>query len=401
MVKVYNIKDKNGNTVEIPSMELINLLQKHIENVILNISSTGLPSLPIEKEELKPVSDIDPDYIVDANHVQTDNAHQFVTKALLEILKDKPSYFELNKSITELKKEISLQLDDYYIRLVNTPIAMSKLKDISNMLQKDDVLSGFMDVLSSKVNMDQLQDHEQSKFHLDNNDRKALNLLLEFIKDGVVDWNAEPNSPNYIHNKPNSLPADGGNADTVQNNGACDIARREHDLIVGLGDGKYYKKETCDLCLTSEKDSAKKIMDAIRNINYGVSVLFKRGAYQMEEMIIDDKTTECTCISGSNQYAILELDTLKMTNITMRDIIIKNTIVQINSDCKLDTVTFKGCNILFYESHNCDVMRCKFENCRISTIGSFTGNMICMNRFETCTYFKYLGKGNVFYANIY
>ena len=408
MAKIYSIKDKNGVNVEIPSIELLNLLQKYIENALMNItgnySFNGFPSIPIEKEDVMPVANIESDLVIDANRIKTDNAHQFISKALLATFKNKPSSLEVEDIIVSLREEIDKKLDDYYIRLINTPNAMAKLKDISSVLQDDDILSGLMNALSSKIDSDELQHHAKSKFHLNNNDRKALNLLLDFIKDGVVDWNAEPNSPNYIHNKPDSLPANGGNADTLQNNRICDIARREYDIIIGIENSIYYNKETCDFVIDASNN--KNIEDIIKKsekIYGGCSILFKRGVYSLSKIITNigfyDRYTN---ITGVNELSILHADDVISINCTgLKDLIINNTLVQIHTNCKLDNVIFKNCTIEFLDSQECDIKNCKFINCTIHARGKFTNNMVCLNRFITCNYIKYLGNDNTFFGNRY
>jgi len=396
MSKIYSI-----NNEEVPSIEYISEIVKMISDEIktLNTNFNGFPSIKTNTEQIK-IDTIEKQDI-NASSIKTDPRHRFINEALLTTFVNKPSNFEIEQSLDAVKQELREEIEKSYMRIINTPNAIIKLRDIYTILNNENAINGLLDTLSYKVTMEDFKEHKDSYVHLNNNDRKALNILLKCVTNNFADWNAKDDEVNAIKNKPTSLPANGGNADTIANHGIKEVINRDDDdLVVGVF-GSNYSSDTCDIYTTTGEIDSDLFASELSNINGG-TVLFKKGSYSIADVYAQFNKKEPIIFRGVNyKLSTLAVNDLVMNNTTFKDIKIKDSkSVVIESEVDLENVIFENCNIMINKSNCCNIKNCIFNNCSITIQGPITNNIIKCNRYIYTAPIKYLGGNNIITENL-
>ena len=398
--------DTTDPNYQIPSVSYVNSLIKKIEDIIITHENSsdahkfnnnniklidfkdGITSIELamqNKYDKVPASEID-----------VDSTHQFITQAQLNIFKDKPSTLQIQNLIMDLRNEIKTSLNDYFNKLINKNNVINKLHDMAYFLEENDNFNNIIEALSDKVSLDDMDDHINSDLHLNNNDRKALNLLLSFIKIGCADWNADESAPNYIRNKPISLPANGGDADSVNGiPGDKLINRQPYTKIYGqIGFG--YNKNQVDLII--DKSTEYDIITSLSD-NMGGSYFFRRGIYTINSKvnIVSNKVYIC---GESNNLTTLTIDAITISgNTIIKDICLKDCIIYVNNECTFNNVIFDNCEFRLASS-DINITNCKFINKSIRFTGASTNCIIKDNRFVNCDLPVYYGGNNIIKDNL-
>jgi hypothetical protein len=394
MSKVYEINDATfANSKLIPSMEYIRDILKMIEDAIIESDNfKGFSSIDNEIESIELAKESED--AVFAKDIETDGEHQFVSETFVNILKDKPSSFDVQQSIDSAKEDIKKDINDIYMRIINTPNVISKLRDIADILNEDDIASGLLNTIALKVSTDEFNEHIKSSTHLNNNDRKALNLFIKFIANGGLDWNTEETAFGGIKNKPTSLPANGGNADTVGDVTVRDISSANiADVVIGSNesDSKY-----CDFIIGD--DNADDVLNSVlKNISSKYTILFRSGIYSIKTVsMFSDSVLN---IIGCGDV-IINAKTFTVNNVSAKDICIKDSFIRINKNCNLHNVNFVNCEIEFYYTEDTDITGCTFNNCKFNITGELLRNIITLNRFTNSDNLRYIGGDNIILNNI-
>lgn len=413
MSTVYDVKIEDAQTSEdsqLASVAFVKEVAKSImDNLIAHANNVNTAHTP---EYIDSVSDIsypqttskDLDVglaelpTIKAIDIETDSTHQFISDTVLNILKSKPSNIDLSVAMDDVRNELKATINNTYEKLINTPDALQKLHDISYILQEDASLQTLMNLLASKATAEELATHMNSVYHLSSNDRKALNLLLRFIKEGCADWDADKDAPNYIRNKPSALPADGGNADTVKGYEIDSLLNRRHeDFIIGA-EGYGYEESEVDSFVSSDSSN---VNEAFALIPDGKTYL-RAGVYILKSLILSgDSYTKY--LIGDGSRTILNTKTIILnSNIYLRDFIIANSNVRIRSDCNLDNIQFANCNVIMDESTGSSIKNCTFDaDCTFEWNGRCQNNILVYNRIlATFSNWNYIGGGNIIKDNI-
>ena len=396
MCKTYTVSNGTSESDQIPSIGYINELVKLIETRLMypELEFNGFQSIKSDTEELPIGVKELPD--ISAKDVKTDSQHKFVNDAVLQTLKERPTKFEVEQSLDVVKEELKKYMDKLYIRIVNTPNVVNKLRDISSILSDDTIASGLLNTLANKMNLEDFESHKTSYAHMDNNDRKALNILIKCLSNGFADWNADDEAPNAIKNKPDSLPANGGNADTVANHSIEDIINKDdYDLVIGTSLEKY-SKDSCDIYA---ENGFLNNNDIIVGGSSSIT-LFKRGYYNFDTFIgvykvpMIYKGADCR-LSWIHADGDVVLD-----NVIFNNIGFYKSKIFIKSNCEFRNVKFANCEITLYGSEACTITDCVFEKCDIVIKDIITNNIIKFNRFIQTKPIKYIGGNNIISDNI-
>lgn len=399
MSKVYTVNNGKSESEQIPSIEYINELVKNIEDMLMypNEVSNGLPYIKTSTEEL-PVGIKEHSEVL-AKEVKTDSQNQFISEHMLTTMADKPTKFEVQQSLDDVKLDLKAYMDGVYTQIVNTPNVINKLRDISTILNEDKVADGLINTLSYKLNMDDFQSHTESYTHLNNTDRMALNIISKYLMDGLADWHAKDGAYNSIKNKPESLPANGGNADTVANHGIRDIINKDdYDVVIGSSLEKY-SKDSCDIYAKDGNFDDKTLTSYLDSLKNGGIVLFKRGNYNTD--ILD--SCHCSMIFEGMDRRLTSVKASKLVNISdsvIKHMTVVDSLVYIRSNCELIDVEFKNCKIIFVDSEACSIFNCIFNKCEIKVTGSIINNIIKFNRFIKTKPIIYIGGNNIISENI-
>ena len=395
MPKIYSVNSEE----KIPSVEYIEAIVKMIESELksLDINFSGFKTVNANMEELNTDKANIP-----ANNIKTDTKHRFINEALLTTFASKPSMFQIEQLIEDLKKEIDTKINESYMKIINTPNVINKLRDIASILYEDsNDANRLISTIAEKATIDQLEEHIASHIHMNNNDRKALNILLKCVTNGFIDWNADEGSINAIRNKPLSLPANGGNADTVSNHNINDLINKNtEDIVIGRTSKKYSKDE-CDLFAIDGVINQEEFESAIKKIEYG-TVLFKTGEYYLNKINAQYIRKLPVVFSGMHRKlsTIIAKESVTMYNTSFENIGFKDSNISINSYNDLSNVEFKNCNIVLHKSEECNINSCTFIDCEISIDGPIMNNIIVHNRFINTKPIIYLGTSNIIKENI-
>lgn len=400
MSKIYTVNNGESNSDQIPSIEYINELTKMVEDILISINPefNGFSSIKSKKEEL-PVG-VKENPIITASDVVTDASHKFISKVVLDTITDKPTKFEVDRSIEEAKKEIRDNVEKLYTRIVNTPNVINKLRDISVILNEDEVVDGLLDVLANKTNQDDFNYHVSSSTHMNNNDRKALNILIKCLMAGFADWNAKEGDYNAIKNKPESFPANGGNADTIANYGIRDLINKDdYDIIIGT-DTEKYSADSCDIYAKDCEVDYIKFKELVDDIKNSGMIHFKRGYYSLNSIGI-----ECDSYiafdGADNKLTWLKISNIaKLNNVSFKNISFDKSTITIKSNCEFRNVRFSNCTINLDNSESCKIIECEFYNCTIIQEGAIMNNMIIYNRMIKTKPIVYIGGNNIIKDNL-
>lgn len=402
MSKVYTVNDGIKASDQLPSIEYINELVKMIEDKFANTETEncGFPSIKIKTEEL-PVG-IKEQGTVLAKDIKLDSQHKFVNNALLSAISYKASKFDVDRAIDNTKNDLKSYMDEIYTRIINTPNVINKLRDISVILNEDKELAGLLNALADKLNIEDFNEHIVSTTHMNNNDRKALNVLIKCLTDGFADWNAEDGAINYIKNKPESLPANGGNADTVANHSIKDLINKDdYDIVIGTSTEKY-SKDSCDIYAKDCVIDPYELEEALESMKGSGIILFKRGYYCLEHAGLNIVCKSHRIFNGVDSrlsWIHTDRDT-HIDNATFKNIGFDRTKIYINSNCDIKDVRFSNCEIILNKSEGCNITDCIFDNCTFKIEGNMINNIIKFNRFIKTRPIQYIGGNNIISENI-
>ena len=317
MSKIYTVNNGKSRNEQIPSIGYIDEIVKMIEDKLVNKDVEGFPSIKGTMEELPVGVKSLPEIL--AKDIKTDSQHKFINDAVLATVTEKPSKFEMEQSLEDIKIELKSYMDELYTRIINTPNVINKLRDISTILNEDEIVDGLLNTLAYKLNIEDYNNHIKSSSHINNNDRKALNVLIRCLSDGFADWNAKKGEYNAIKNKPKSLPANGGNADTIDNHGIKDLINKDdYDIVIGTSEAKY-SKDSCDIYAENGKIDTDVLSSHIDSLNVGGIILLKRGSYNTDLMHLYNKSI---ILKGfNNKLTSIKVNKLvDLSNITIENI---------------------------------------------------------------------------------
>lgn len=401
MSKIYSINNQESEAYKLPSVEYIDEVVKMLEDEIISagVKINGIPSIKTTTVEL-PVNN--KEEIVLAKDVKQDSQHRFVNNAILANMNQKITKVEVEQIVDNSKEDMKSYMEELYMRIVNTPSVINKLRDISTILNEDKIASGLLNTLAYKLNINDFNNHVGSSIHMDNNDRKALNILARCLVDGFSDWNAKDDAFNAIKNKPESLPANGGNADTVANHGIKELINRyDYDLVIGSSLEKY-SKDSCDIYAEDCIIDPYVLEEALESMNGSGIILFKRGYYCFEHAGLNIVCTSHRIFTGVDSrlsYIHTDKDTY-IDNATFKNIGFDRTKLYIKSNCDIKNVRFANCEIILDKSEGCNITDCVFDNCKIKAEGSIMNNIIKDNRFIRTKQTTYIGGNNIIKDNI-
>lgn len=400
MCKIYTVDNGKSNNEQIPSIGYINEIVKMIEDELIsqNNEFAGFSSIKADREVL-PIN-IKKKHEIFAKDIKTDSNYKFISDGILATIAGKPTKFEVEQYIDNSKLEMKDYMNTIYNRIINTPNVINKLRDISTILNDDEVSAGLINTLANKINLDDFEYHTKSHVHLDNNDRKALNILLKCLINGFADWNAVGDDYNAIKNKPESLPANGGNSDTVANHGIKDLINRDdYDIVVGSSLERY-SKDSCDIYTNESLLNYEDIKNIIDNSNTTRIIYFKRGYYNIDNIIISYKPTMIINGADCRLSTIHAYDYVQFNNTVIKNIGFEDSVVFIGSDCEFRNVKFNNCTIVLDNCVACNISDCVFEKCVIEYKGSLMNNIIKFNRYIKTKPIVYVGGNNIITENI-
>ena len=339
---------------------------------------------PIKQENAK----------IKAEELLTDPNNRLLSDLEIDEFKGKVGKLEMQESIDNASKEIKVLLAKQIDNLLNSKDIMNGIANLLSLLQNNQDAKDLMDELSNIANKNELACHINSGYHLTDDDRIALDQLLKFIKTGCADWDAAEGEPNYIRNKPDKLPADGGNADTVGGLCAGKLINKQLDYrIFGVKGVDTYNNNQVNIIFGDQYKT-----DSLETlIKEGTTNALREGEYDIKSLNI---TEQCT-LHGTHASTIC------------------NSKIYLNDGSAIKDLSFYNCEI-FITGSNVDILNNEFTSCSISilstycsiiknnryvdtnfTIKNMTDSIVTENILIASNGLKYLGWNNIITNNIY
>lgn len=394
---ITNIENADDINSQLASVAYVNESLKQFKDALTKILNTSILFESYNPELKKlPEKEIDLSNIP-AENINIDSNHKFLTEAELSVLKDKPTTHDVNVMIDELKKELLDTITNKFDFIFSNINSLENIRYLINLLNDDDRSKGIIDLINSKASNKDFEEHIKSIYHLSSNDRKALNELIKFIKSGCADWNATEKDPNYIRNKPDSLPANGGDAETISGYNIDVILNHQlENLIIGYENNNYSENEV-DIML-STKEETQYLFDKIKD---GGIYSFRKGAYECDSIELNNGNNNIIIHGAGNLNTIFNINTIKAsTNISFDNICFKDSNIIIGANCEFTNCTFINCDINLMQSINCKIDSCNFTKSIFMFNGVCLNNIIINNRFFNGRIPFYSGGNNIIVNNI-
>ena len=367
-------------------------IQDTINNII-NGKDTDTINLSFDNENvdlecINETADNDANNKITADDVLTDSMHRYISDIELEKLNECISKTELNTTVKEITNNFKMALNDQLDNILNNRDAINAINSIKDVISNN---QESLDLFKDLVSKEEFKDHLNDGLHLSSEDRIALNLLLKFIDKGCADWNAVEGDANYIRNKPSSLPANGGNAETL--GGYCVyklMTKQSEKYIIGINTAKTYGLNEVNLLLT-----AKNVNKLEKYLVDFTSICIREGDYQPQNLNIGTVTLygvgDGTQICNSN---------VKISNSKIRDLKFINCNITINgASGSLQNIVFENCVINLLDVNQYIIKNNIFRNCKF-TMDKIYNSIIKDNIFDSTMALIYFGGGNIISDNV-
>ena len=373
------IQDSINNYANGKDVDQIELLDDNISVEEINNKVKRLTAHGDARNKVKPE-----DIILDSNH-------RFINDIQEEKIKESVTRTDLEAAERDITNNLKLSINQTVDNLINDKDAIDAINKIKKVISKN---HSTIDLFKNLIDKDDLNAHEKNGNHISWEDRAALNLLLKFIDKGCADWNAKEGDANYVRNKPKSLPANGGNADTVGNYKPEDLFNKQlAKCIIGIdNNNKNYSKKDVNILLNKNNVNTLNTYLCDNSLTY-----IREGYYNINEF----KMPVNSNVSGVGVST--QIDNCKANinnNSKLHDIYFTNSEININcNESEITDTTFKNCKINLSCSRaiikECRFIDCTFINQKINN--SIIKDNICSG---TTNKIEYYGGNNII-SNLY
>lgn len=325
-----------------------------------------------------------------ADMIESNPGRRFVTDNQLSEFSNKVGEFYVNDLIDKLHKDIDIEISNKLENIINMPKVTNNLEAINAILDSEETLFKLISLCSSKISNDEFKRHENNGRHLTDKEYNILKLFAEFIDNGGIDWNAKTDDGlQAIKNKPDKLPADGGNADSVSGrkiNALLD-GRRTSTIIIGK-DGYGYTKDMCDYWCNGINDAEiiQKAVDYLSNNTIGGEIYIREGEYNItNDLKLERSNTSkgSIIIKGCGNATILKAYNCSINisnNIEINRVCIDYACITMCNCTEFNDSRLENCNVKIIKSmssiNNSDII-----TSTISFGDASINNMVSNNRF--------------------
>lgn len=397
----------SNNNLNIVIKRIVDLLINHIDNVD---NAHTIETLVTLNEKDFVVNDnnneervIDQEYTaeIDPNLIKIDKTHMFLSQAILDEINNSISVDELNNKLDDLSKNLKGFITTRFNNLINSEAGMSAITLLSELLTDGDKKEA-IDLLASKF--DKIYDeHEKSESHLSEQDRINFNKLLKLVNEAYADWNAKPEDFNYIKNKPESLPANGGNCDTIKEKTLAEITKCKGIATYVIGNSTHDELEV-DFRLDKENfdEIIAKLTAPEAELRKPGIIYIREGLYEGNGIIIGNGY-DLTLI-GSGTSTKLRIKNAAFTSCNLSNLFISNATVIISGESKINNVTFVDCDVIITKLSKAVIKDCSFVNGSIKYIGTCNNNIIkdnILTNLPNGIMDSYVGVNNIVKDNLY
>lgn len=363
---------KSISNIDIPNLEISENIDSSMKTLLGNL--IAISDNQYEHPDSHP-----------ASMITTDPARRFVSDKQIAEFTAKISEEVLDKRLKELEDKIDIKISNTLDNIVNMPTVTNNLEAIKALLDSDATLYNLIKLCNSKLDKSTFEEYIST--HTMTEEQAAeLKLLGDFIEAGGVDWNADTTGLNGIINKPDKLPADGGNADTIEGYKAKDLIESRCDKIIIGKAGNGYSANSCHFFSNGDKGEDQRIIqNAIEYCKNKPSIIvLYPGSYNVDSL--DFGIQHINFTANSPCITLIVKDSLKLGHYTN----ISNISIKSEGDsAKIETS--ESCNIAFCHIKNMNIVLSgwynRVDNCQIFN-GSFNlananKNIISNNLFNS------------------
>ena len=417
MSKIYRITNPDtGESELLVSKEYVDLRIQSLKDALLHheqnkdSAHTGISDTLIDNAGLLDAEEISGLNIyqqlpeVTLGSLEQDSKHRLLSDTQIQAFKDKVSRFELDAAIEDTRNELKMSFNNQYINLLNLPNAVDKLKELAKLIETSNALNSLLDELKTRVSEDELYSHASNYTHLNNNDRKALNILLGIINNGLIEKINDIGKTAQIAEV--AKTAETVNGYTYEELKKCHLENRIYGSMYGNTD---YDQSAVDSILSSNDDNSllvKSLRDG--DIKYEIGILgFKPGSYIMNGYNIDlyRETDKLELIlRGSGNSTVFTTDSMiNVNNVSLENLSITgvgNGIINIYNNAKFKDILFTGMHIIFKNSENLSIQNCTFNGCTFEFGNACNHMNISNNLFIRGPLPKYLTRTSIITNNL-
>lgn len=406
MGKVYNIgEDRNDPKNLIATKDYVDGVAKQISGIIVNHVNNPKAHDVLERS---PEIVIDGSYSIDGFPYPemeissySENNDTISTDTLAE-LKNRPTSIEVSQLIANATDRVKKDFDDTINKIINDSGGIRKLKDLVAILSNTESTKLLDDILKDKISRDNLEAHSNNGTHITNRDRDALNILRSLAEVGFMDWDAKEGEVNFIMNKPTSMPANGGNADTVGGYSPEDMVNKNtHDLIIGAEDNNY-PLTSVDLYVEKSNENCGYIKLKIEDF-HGGNIFFRNGIYRLNDIDLvrgRSPLSNDLILAGNKNNSIFYDTNFKLEKVTIKDLYFEKCTIILKNNNTIKDCEFVDCNIIFDIADGNLFTTNILNHCTVQGSGICMHNILTFNRLIGIDSINYIGPENIIEGNI-
>lgn len=281
--KLEDIEDNANNYIHPDDVDTRHVSDAQIDywnnkadNNLVSHTSNGLMNFD-DKKKLDTIEDGANKYIHPETHdpsiIKQDKFNRFVSDLDKSTWNNKVDRDYMDETISKTLSTVKSMIDTKVANMFNTAEdQLEVLRSLAFELKNNNTVKEFIGMYNECIKTEDFKEHVlNDKIHLNRNDIALLENVKSLLESGFPDFSI-----------PKSLPANGGNADTVGNYKAEDLLNNKDFYDYTIGDSSYDKNKVSVIA-----DNAETIEDILFLISKqkGYSILFRPGRYTINKEI--------------------------------------------------------------------------------------------------------------------
>lgn len=261
------------------------------DNKPATIIKDGLMSKE-DKNKLDSVEEGANKYVHPIKHHPSDieetTAKQFVSKKDKDLWNAKETTDGAQEKANNAIKEAIRYTNNKIAGLLHTSSdTLELLNELSYKLKNEDVVETLMKMIAERTTTTDFEKHTLNEdVHITPEVKQLLTAVENLLKNKPnPDWNTEDSgSLSFIRNKPTSLKANGGNADTIGGFTVKQLMKNKKSSTVVIGTNQLHGEYDVDFLCDGKNDSTI-IQNAIDKVKDNGKVIFREGEYVLSSTV--------------------------------------------------------------------------------------------------------------------
>lgn len=250
----------------------INYWNNKADNVLASIIANGLMTSE-DKIKLDTIENGANNYQHPDQHdpsiIKQDKDNRFVTDEDKSNWNNKVDHDYMDETINTTLSTVKSMIDTKVANIFNSSEdQLEVLRSLAFELKNNDVVKEFIDKYNECIKTKEFNEHVlNDRIHLNRNDIALLENVKSLLESGIPEIKI-----------PESLPANGGNANTIANHGLDDLLNNRNFYEYTIGDLSYDIRNAS--IATNDADTIEEILSKSH------TVLFKPGEYEINKEIV-------------------------------------------------------------------------------------------------------------------